>query len=123
MMVPATHAREQPCGMRSHTADTVRYVTAIRIVIGFVIGGIVLIALVPMLVLLDLAGGGDGLGLCSDGINSCRTSYFDGPELIGLLVVVLFLLLMLLRAAFHIRAVIEQRQGVATHAGRLPGRS
>jgi hypothetical protein len=102
-------------------ADTVRFVTAIRIIIGVVIGGIVLIALVPMFVLLDLAGGGDGLGLCSDGIASCRTSYFDGPELIGMLVVVLFLLLMLLRAAFHIRSLIEQRQGVESHGGRLPG--
>jgi hypothetical protein len=85
--------------------------TAIRIVIGFVIGAIVLVALVPMFVLLDLAGGGDGLGLCSNGLTSCRTSYFDGPELLGMLVVVLFLLLMLLRAAFHVRSLIEQRRG------------
>lgn len=87
--------------------------TAIRIVIGVVIGAIVLVALVPMFVLLDLAGGGDGLGLCSDGLTSCRTSYFDGPELLGLLVIVLFLLLMLLRAAFHVRSIIEQRRGDA----------
>ena len=85
--------------------------SAIRIVIGVVIGAIVLVALVPMFVLLDLAGGGDGLGLCSSGLASCRTSYFDGPELLGMLVVVLFLLLMLLRAAFHVRSLIEQRRG------------
>jgi hypothetical protein len=95
-------------------------VTAIRIVIGIVIGAIVLIALVPMFVLMDLAGGGDGLGLCADGLGSCRTSYFDGPELVGLLVIVLFLLLMLLRAAFHIRSLIEQRreaEGLAAEFG------
>ena len=60
---------------------------------------------------MDLAGGGDGLGLCEGGLTSCRTSYFDGPELLGLLVVVLLLLLMLLRAAFHVRSIIEQRRG------------
>jgi hypothetical protein len=106
-------------------ADTVPEVTGIRIVIGIVIGAIVLIALVPMFALLDLAGGGDGLGLCTDGLGSCRTSYFDGPELIGLLVVVLFLLLMLLRAAFHIRSLIQQRreaEGAAAEFGRKPRR-
>lgn len=84
--------------------------TAVRIVIGFVIGAIVLVALVPLFALVDLAGGGDGLGICPDGIASCRTSYFDGPELLGVLVVVLFLLLMILRAAFHVRRLLEIRR-------------
>ncbi|MDP2623581.1 MAG: hypothetical protein Q8Q29_07290 [Actinomycetota bacterium] len=84
--------------------------TAIRIVIGVVITAIAIVALVPMFVLLDLAGGGDGLGLCSGGLASCGTSYFDGPELLGILVVVLFLLLMLLRSAFHVRSLVEQRR-------------
>jgi hypothetical protein len=84
--------------------------TGIRIVIGVVIGAIVLVSLVPFLALVDLVGGGDGLGLCPDGITSCSTSYFDGPELIGILVVVLFLLMMILRAAFHIRRLLEARR-------------
>lgn len=84
--------------------------TAIRIVIGLVIAGIVFVSLVPLLALIDLAGGGDGLGLCLDGLGSCRTSYFDGPELLGMLVVVLFLLLMILRAAFHVRRLLEVRR-------------
>lgn len=84
--------------------------TGIRIVIGLVIAMIVFVALVPLFALVDLAGGGDGLGLCPDGIASCRTSYFDGPELIGVLIVVLFLLLMILRAAFHVRRLLEIRR-------------
>ena len=84
--------------------------TGIRIIIGFVIGMIVLVALIPLFALVDLAGGGDGLGLCPDGIASCRTSYFDGPELLGVLVVILFLLLMILRAAFHVRRLLEIRR-------------
>jgi hypothetical protein len=84
--------------------------TAVRIVIGVVIGAIVVVALVPMVALVDLAGGGDGLGLCPEGLGSCRTSYFDGPELLAVLTVLLFLLLMILRAALHARGMIEARQ-------------
>lgn len=84
--------------------------TTIRIVIGMIIAAIAVVALVPMFALLDLAGGGDGLGLCGNGLASCRTSYFDGPELLAMLVVILFLLLMMLRAAFHVRSLIEQRR-------------
>ena len=84
--------------------------TGIRIVIAVVIGSIVVVALIPMIALVDLAGGGDGLGLCPDGIGSCRTSYFDGPELLAILTILLFLLLMILRAAFHVRQILEERQ-------------
>ncbi len=78
--------------------------------IGIVIAAIVVVALVPMIALVDLAGGGDGLGLCPDGIGSCHTSYFDGPELLAILTILLFLLLMTLRAAFHVRRLVEAKQ-------------
>ena len=94
------------------TPDSVPLVTSVRIVIGLVITAIVAVALVPMFALLDLAGGGDGLGLCHGGLASCHTSYFDGPELLGMLAFVLFLLLMLLRAAFHVRSLIQARRDV-----------
>ena len=74
-----------------------------------VIGAIVVVALLPLAVLLDLAGGGDGLGICAGGLGECRTSYFDGPELLATLVIVLFLLLIALRAALHVRSIIERR--------------
>ena len=96
--------------------------TAIRTVIGLVIAAIVAVTLVPMFALLDLAGGGDGLGLCDGGLASCKTSYFDGPELLGMLVVVLFLLLMTLRAAFHVRSLIQQRRDAGALATSVRGR-
>ncbi len=82
---------------------------AVRIVIGIVIASIVVVALVPMVALVDLAGGGDGLGLCPEGIRSCETSYFEGPELLAILTIMLFLLLMILRTAFHVRRLVEER--------------
>jgi hypothetical protein len=104
-------------------------VTGIRIAIGLIIAAIVAVALIPMLVLLDLAGGGDGWGLCRGGISTCRTSYFDGPELLAMLLIALFLLLMLLRVTLHARRIILSRQdrqdartlGAAADLGPRPG--
>lgn len=96
--------------------------TAIRIAIGVIIAAIVAVALIPLIVLLDLASGGDGLGLCVGGIGTCRTSYFDGPELLGVLSVLIFLLLLALRAALHVRALIEERRDAAALGSSMGGR-
>jgi hypothetical protein len=84
--------------------------TGIRILIGVIIAAIVGVALVPLLVLLDLVGGGDGWGLCPDGVASCATSYFDGPELAASLLVIMFMLLTLLRLALHIQRLMDGRR-------------
>lgn len=81
-------------------------------VIGLIVTAMVGVALIPMLVLLDLAGGGDGWGLCRGGLASCRAAYFEGPELLAFLVVILFLLLMLLRLALYVRRRLERRQSM-----------
>ncbi|MCL1693181.1 MAG: hypothetical protein M3096_05820 [Actinomycetia bacterium] len=61
-----------------------------RILLGVLIAVAVATALVPMLVIADLAGGGPGWGLCPEGIGTCSSSYFAGPELLAVLLVVLF---------------------------------
>lgn len=62
----------------------------LRILLGVLVAVAVATALVPMLVIADLAGGGSGWGLCPDGLGTCSTSYFTGPELLAFLLVVLF---------------------------------
>jgi uncharacterized membrane protein YhaH (DUF805 family) len=94
-------------------------VSALRVVIALVLAAMVAVALVPMLVLLDLAGGGDGWGLCEDGLTSCRAAYFEGPELLAVLVVVLILLLMLLRLALVSRRRLEARRASVRRGERL----
>ncbi len=47
------------------------------------------IALFPMLILLDLAGGGTGRGLCPGGITTCRNRLSLGPAMGVVLVVAL----------------------------------
>ena len=63
---------------------------ALRILLGVLVGIVIAAAIAPMLVLADLAGGGTGWGLCPDGISTCTTSYFAGPELLAILLFVLF---------------------------------
>jgi hypothetical protein len=87
--------------------------TGLRVAVGAIVTLIVIVALVPMIVLLDLAGGGDGLGICPEGLGSCRTSYFDGPELLAVLLVLIFLLLVVLRAVLHMQRQIETRRRAA----------
>ena len=88
--------------------------TGLRIAVGVILTLIVMVALVPMIALLDLAGGGDGLGICPEGLGSCRTSYFDGPELLATLLILMFLLLMMLRAVLHLqRRVLTRRRSAA----------
>lgn len=103
-------ARRNPTGQCPHPG-TLAGMTALRFSIGAVIVLMGLVALLPMVVLLDLAGGGTGLGLCDGGLAGCRTSYFDGPELLGLLVLVLLLLGVLLRTLLRVRAALDAGSG------------
>lgn len=50
----------------------------------------VAIATVPLLVLIDLLGGGSGLGLCPGGLQQCEKPYSTGAELIIILAIGLF---------------------------------
>lgn len=65
------------------------------------------IALLPMMVLLDLVRGGTGYGLCPDGLIGCRSRYTAGPELIAGLTVALLLVVAAIRILM--RAVRRMR--------------
>lgn len=49
------------------------------------------VATVPVLVLIDLLGGGTGWGLCPNGLETCDRPYSAGAELIIILSAALFL--------------------------------
>lgn len=75
----------------------------LRVVLGALLLAIVAVAAVPLLVLLDLASGGTGWGLCPGGLSGCRTTYTAGPELAAALVVALFALVAAVR--FTMRSI------------------
>jgi len=81
------------------------------------------VAAIPLLVLLDLASGSDGYGLCPRGLEGCRTAYTAGPELVAILILLLFGLLALLRVAMRAARSIERRErlaGMTKPGGGLP---
>jgi hypothetical protein len=59
----------------------------------FVMGGLialgVLVVAMPAVVLVDLASGGTGLGLCPSGLGTCTTSMYTIAELVVILLVAL----------------------------------
>ncbi len=50
----------------------------------------VFIGVVPILVLVDLLGGGTGYGLCPSGLENCHKPYTTGGELAVVLLLALF---------------------------------
>ncbi|HSJ36352.1 MAG TPA: hypothetical protein VLB85_14995, partial [Acidimicrobiia bacterium] len=80
----------------------------LRFLVFLLIGAALLIAVVPLLVLLNLVQGGSGFGLCPDGIGSCRNPYTAAPELTATLTVALLgivaLIRVLMRSARRLQA-------------------
>ncbi len=77
---------------------------------------IVLVAATPLIVLLDLASGGTGYGLCPEGVEACRSPYTAGPELTVALIVLLFGLVALLRVTLRTMRRAERLQKLASGA-------
>ncbi len=73
-------------------------------------GTAVLLAMVPLLVLLDLAGGGSGFGLCPTGVGSCRNPYRAAPELSMILTVALIVVLAGVRVTTRAEHRLDRRR-------------
>lgn len=65
----------------------------VRLVRAVLVVAAVALAAVPLFVLLDLAQGGTGYGLCPGGVTACRNPYTAAPELSALLTVGLVVVL------------------------------
>ncbi|HIE21324.1 MAG TPA: hypothetical protein EYP73_01840 [Acidimicrobiia bacterium] len=57
----------------------------------------VLIGVVPILVLVDLLGGGTGYGLCPNGLQNCDRPYTTGAEMVLVLLLALFGVILAIR--------------------------
>jgi hypothetical protein len=65
----------------------------------------VVLAAVPLIVLLDLADGGTGYGLCPGGVTTCRNPYTAAPELSLVLTLGLFVVV----AGFRVTTIAQRR--------------
>ncbi len=85
-----------------------------RVALALLLLAIVLVAATPLIVLLDLASGGTGYGLCPEGVEACRSPYTAGPELTVALIVLLFGLVALLRVTLRTMRRAERLQKLAS---------
>jgi hypothetical protein len=58
---------------------------AVRFLLGVLIAVGILVVSLPAVVLIDLVGGGTGLGLCPTGLGACSTSIYTFSELLLIL--------------------------------------
>ena len=58
---------------------------AVRVLLGVLIAVGAIVLALPAVVLVDLAAGGTGLGLCPEGLGTCETSTFTIAELVVIL--------------------------------------
>ncbi len=82
----------------------------LRVLIGALIALAVAIAVVPLAVLADLKDGGNGWGLCPQGLAVCRTGYFAGFELLAGVVVALGAVLLAIHLCVRALRRMERQQ-------------
>jgi hypothetical protein len=93
----------------------------LRIIVGVLLIAVVLVSVVPLFVLLDLAQGGGGYGMCPDGLQGCEVPYTGWLELAAGLVLVIFGLIALLRLTMRVVRREERRQQAVGKAGSFNG--
>lgn len=74
----------------------------VRIAIVLLVVAAIGIAVVPILVMVDLLGGGTGWGLCPGGLEACDNPYTTPFELLVILVVGLFLVTLAIRGVMKL---------------------
>jgi hypothetical protein len=82
----------------------------LRVLIGALIAVAVAIALVPLAVLADLKDGGNGWGLCPQGLAVCRNGYFAGFELLAGVVIALGAVLLAIHLCVRALRRMERHQ-------------
>jgi hypothetical protein len=67
-------------------------VVLLRVVLGILIAIAAAIVVIPVFVVFDLVSGGTAFGLCPTGLRTCEPGYFAWAELLGILLLALFVL-------------------------------
>lgn len=82
-------------------------VTIIRILVFLLSATAVGIAAVPVIVMIDLLGGGTGFGLCPNGLEACEKPFSTGAEFAIVLTIALFLVVVAIRLLMRLARRLE----------------
>ena len=83
----------------------------LRAIVFFILVSLVLILGYPLIIVYDLANGGDGFGLC-DNIVTCSIPISEGPRLLIFLIVAFFFLVFLLRLIMKYLNSLEENSSI-----------
>ena len=83
----------------------------LRAIVFFILVSLVLILGYPLIIVYDLANGGDGFGLC-DNIVTCSIPISEGPRLLIFLIGTFFFLVFLLRLIMKYLNSLEENSSI-----------
>ena len=83
----------------------------LRVIVFFILVSLVLILGYPLIIVYDLANGGDGFGLCQD-IVTCSIPISEGPRLLVFLIGAFFFLVFLLRMIMRYMNSLQENNSI-----------
>jgi hypothetical protein len=83
----------------------------LRLIVAVLLLGAFAVAVVPLLVLLDLASGDSGYGLCPAGVGACDFGYLRPMEITAYLALALFVFVGAIRLAVKVYSRVERFMG------------
>ena len=83
----------------------------LRVIVFFILVSLVIILGYPLIIVYDLAIGGNGFGLCED-IVTCSIPISEGPRLLVLLIVAFFFLVFLLRIIMKYMNSLQENNSI-----------
>ena len=83
----------------------------LRIIVFLILLSLILILAYPLLIVFNIASGGDGFGLCND-LATCIIPMSEGPKLLIYLIGIFFLLVLLLRLIMKYMNSLQSKNSI-----------
>ena len=83
----------------------------LRTIVFIIIFSLILILAYPLLIVFDIATGGDGFGLCND-LMTCMIPVTEGPRLLVFLISIFFFLVFLLRLIMKYMNSLQNKNSI-----------
>lgn len=83
----------------------------LQLVVAVLVLAALSIASLPLFMMIDLASGGTGFGICSGGIAGCDVGYLRGLELSVILVAAMFAMVAAFRTALKVYWKLSELNG------------
>ncbi|MDA9275409.1 hypothetical protein N9Q11_00475 [Acidimicrobiia bacterium] len=83
----------------------------LRTIVFIIIFSLILILAYPLLIVFDIATGGDGFGLCNE-LTTCNIPITEGPKLLVFLIGIFFFLVFLLRLIMKYMNSLQNKNSI-----------